>query len=271
MTDSELRDRPDLGEAFHGVDDAADCARQIFQRCQEFMRVMSLTYAEAYRNGYRDLEFVFSSERDSRKPKGAQYRVWAAPHDVSSACTDGDVEQIWREVGGVWPNQVGGNDLVVCRWQERPVFVDDIGFMQHVQQLVPSRLTVRLEAHNEGEEICRDPMGTSVFDGSFEPCLVARKGELRGPFPLGEAGLHNGEEGMIQCGSELVENIASDQREFIYDGFVGFGVDGSLQGLCIGFQHVAVRPFTLEKLGKLTDVLLCPIDLEVSTFEGLHA
>lgn len=67
---------------------------------------------------------------------------------------------------------------------------------------------------------------------------------------------------MIESGTEIVNNVATNKRCTVNDGFVSFSKGGALSCICICFENVRERAPFLEQCVQLLDVFRGPMNLE---------
>ncbi|RYG95760.1 MAG: hypothetical protein EON58_13510 [Alphaproteobacteria bacterium] len=211
-----------------------------------------------YLHGDINLLFEYSCEGGD-----TPYFRGQGPHDISVALAEIAVQ---REVSGeVWnlsAEHICRQSFVVARWNERAVLVDSILVVEEVEQLVPSRLTIWPQVHNEGKELWGNPVGQSVLYGFLKPCSRLAKRELdvvspstvrserRDDFPIS----------VIESRPQSVQCVRRDEGCLFHDGFVLFSSRGAIAGLYVRFDHVEEGALFAQKFVKLIDVFSGPIN-----------
>ena len=69
-------------------------------------------------------------------------------------------------------------------------------------------------------------------------------------------------QGVVECATEVVDDVSADHGRLIYNGFVLFNRCGTLSGLCVCPNDVGERRCFAEKFVKLLEVFRGPINLE---------
>lgn len=67
-----------------------------------------------------------------------------------------------RKVQRLRAQDVEGQAGVICRWDQEPVLIGDVQFMDQVEEFIPARLTVRFEVCDRVDEPLTHPWGQSV-------------------------------------------------------------------------------------------------------------
>jgi hypothetical protein len=67
---------------------------------------------------------------------------------------------------------------------------------------------------------------------------------------------------VIERGSEIVDDISTDQRDFVYQDFVLFDREGPLAGLYVRSNNASKRTLFAQKFVEFSEVLRGAINLE---------
>ena len=224
-------------------------------------RVMSRPDRENYLNG--DIEFLFDYAVDA--PINTESEAWDSTHRPSNIpfVLAERIHTVHRKIGDLLPDDIAGQRYVVCRWNQEPVFVNDVHLMDEIEELVPARLTVGLQSLKCLEEGWRDPIGHSLLNSSIKPCGGFTKGKLYLSllFGVSYSGGDNIPVSMVESSPEIVNSVTTDDSHFIYDGFVLFRKRGMLAGFCVALKDVGEGPFFLKEGVYFNDVFRGPINL----------
>lgn len=236
---------------------------QCVERWNHWSRVSQRSDAENYLNGDIKFAFEYMCGRGSNSSELIARDILGLPNHIATVFAESAAEIQQREIGDLASNDITGKPCIISRWDQKPVFIEKISLMDEVEKFVPSVFTVGPQAIEGAIKSHTCPMGVSVLHGYLKPYPGLGKGELdflSPPFVD-----HNGRNdipvGMIECGSEIVNNIPTDQGCFVYDGFVLFGERGALAGLCICFNTIGERTIFAEQFAKISDVFRGSINL----------
>jgi hypothetical protein len=253
-----------LSKSSDNIDDGVRDIDKLVERWNNHHRRMPRTDLENYLNGDIDLVFEYSVRREPESAPTEHARKTELPYDVPVVAAKvhdriGMDGTVGRELLDCFSGQV----CVLSRWNERTVLVRHIECMNEIEKLVPSLFAVGLEPHYCIEKLWTNPVGQSVLHGFLKPCSGFRDWELdRSPLSVGLGeGEHNGCVSMIERGSQIMDGVAANYSEFLYDGFVFFGSDGTPAGSCICFKDIAEGTLFAQRLVKLSDVFRGPINL----------
>ena len=143
------------------------------------------------------------------------------------------------------------------------MFVENIELLNEVEKSVPSIFTVGFQVEKSLIEGWGDPIGESILYGFIKPCGGFAKGELNfSSFSVrvGER-RDNSPVGVVKGGSEVMDGISTNECCPFYNGFVLFGINGALTGICICFDDIGKRALFAEKFVQLDDAFRGPINL----------
>lgn len=263
-----------LDEPLHGADDGSCHVHEHVDRWNVRAVSSRRSDAENYVDGDIKLLFEYAPVASSRKPGQGNAITNGGvgfPTNIAVIVAERELSAP-REVRQLASDHLAGQTCVISRWNELPVLVPRVLMVEQVEQLVPSRLTVGSEIHDEGEELWRHPVGKSVLHGFLKPCRRLGKRELNISLAagFGYRRRHDLPIGMIERGAKPVKGVAAYKRDFIYDGFVLFGERGALAGVGICFDDIREGALFAEQLVKLSDVFSGPINLERSTAKFGH-
>ena len=179
------------------------------------------------------------------------------------------------EIGRNLPNHGSKTLGVISRWNKQLVLVDNIHFMNEVEQVISTRWTMRPRLSQGAIETCPHIMGESLLNSAVKRVCIFRKRKLNCRFlPISETFLGNREEplpfgttndfpkGVVESGAKIVNDVPDDQRHSVYEGFVLFGKSGTVAGFCICFNDVTERSRFAEQFIKLLDMFRGPINLK---------
>lgn len=227
---------------------------------------------EAYVNGDIDLLFKHPILGDSKLHPFVQAKRAAGPAEITSVLRNGDRGvggQVWHEVRNFAPEVADDDIQVVADRNEAHVLVWRVKGMDEVKECVPSRFAVTLKADDGCKELWTDLVGQSCLSHGLKagcPFVHWKLDNLVLPRLLDE-GQNDRCVGMIDGGSEVVDGITAPEGQFVYHGFVTFGVGGSPAGFGVCLDNVLEGAFLREHIGDIVDVLRGPINLEARRLE----
>lgn len=248
----------------HVADDVPYKSHELLKRWHEWQRRALLSDMENYVDGYFQFAFVYAAQGQAREAYARPNSARQRPPDVSATPRNSQGSaQACGEVRHLLAQDRDVNASIVCRRNQRPVFVRGIPVMEQIEQVVPTRFTVRLQSHNEVEEVGGNLMGQSILHRYLKPCSGFRERELNG---LARAlvcreGRNDDPVGVVKRPPESVKGVSSDNGSAIYDGVVLFSVSGALIGFCVCFEDVAEGLLFAQKCVEFVDVFRGPIDL----------
>ena len=259
----------DLSEALHVGDDRPYQSHELLKRWDEWQDRARSSDMEHYVDRNLDLLFVYSAGQTWEA--NAVPNDWVqAPDHVAPALTYGHgALNGCGKVGRKAAEVARINATVVCRRNQGAVLVRGIPVVEQIEQLVPTRFTVRFQADDEGKELWGNPVGQSVFHSFLKPCRSLGKGKLdRLSAPvIRDQGGDDLPIGVVKGRSEGLQRVAADQGSLIYDGFVLFSVGGTLVGFCVCFEDVSEGLLFAQQFVELSDVFRGPVNLEMGSFQ----
>jgi len=219
---------------------------------------------ENYVNGNIKFLFEYSGFRDTRRATLRAIHRRNVPRNVPVILAEATINKPSREVWNLLDKRFGGKPCVVSGWDKKLVLVEDVELVDERDKFIPSRLSMGFQVEKGLIEGWRDPIGESLLYGFIKPCLGFAVGELDIlPFPVsGGDRRDNYPVGVIESGTEIVNNVAANKRCPVNDGFVSFSEGGALSSICICFENVGERALFLEQCIQLVDVFRGPMNLE---------
>lgn len=195
--------------------------RHQVERLNEFAKLTTRSDLENYLNGHIQFLFEYAAGRDKIADRSVHVRT-KRPNDIAAAAGNCHMFEYQRGIRYLGFEHVAGNLGIICRWDQQPVFVDNIKLVDQIQNLIPSWITVRCECPNCVEEPLTSAKGQSVLYGFVEPSFGFGKRKLNSPalplrFTEGEDSLGIG---MIKSGPQVMNGIAACEGNLVYDGFV---------------------------------------------------
>lgn len=257
--------------------DSNDLLGDIDKLVKRWNRKHSATIAsalEAYIDGDIDLLFEYPVCGDALHYPVIQCERLAGPREVPSVLCNADFRvcrQSWEEVRDFLAHFTNHNFKVVPDRDQGRVFVGVIDGTHKVEELVASRFTVGFERQDSGMELWADLVGESITAGFVKPCSGFRKWKLNRPFFSGAdcMGENNRRVSVVDCGSQILDGIATPNHKSVHYGFVAFGKRGSPTGFGISLKDVTEGSFFRENFGNIRDVFRGPINLEACRLEPI--
>ena len=227
------------------------------ERGNHWSKVSQRRDVENYLNGNLKFAFEYIDRRRLDDPELIGGHRPIGPYNVAVASPHPNILQVHhREIGNLSPDFVAGKACIISRWNQKPVFVDKIGVVNKVEKFIPSFITVGFKPVDGTIQSHAGPMGYSVLYGYAKPCLCLGEGKLDQSLVSfgGDAGRDNEPVSMVERRAEVMDNVPTDERRRIYNGFVLFGERGALAGLCVCFDTVGERAIFAEQFAKISDV-----------------
>ena len=256
-------------------DDGDDLLGDIDKLVKRWNRKHGATIAsafEAYINGDIDLLFEYPACRDALHYPVIQCERLAGPREVPRVLCNayaGTRRDTWQEVRNFLAHFTDVNLKVVPDRDQGRVFVGVIDGAHKVEELVASRFTVRFERQDSRMELWADLVGESISAGFVKSCCGFRKWKLNGLLFSGADGMRVNHCGVsvVNCGSQILDGVTTQNRKSIHYGFVAFGVRAAPTGFGIRLKDLTERSFFRENFGNISDVYRGPINLEASRLE----
>jgi hypothetical protein len=248
-----------------GLSDERDCLasriNQFVERCNNWSYWSTRSDAENYVNG--NIKFAFEHVRrgGARHAQLLAWNVSIGPRDIPIPTSECHVSG--RKVRDLAPDNIARKPCIISRWDQEPVFIDEVSLVDEIEKFVPSRFAMRLDDMEGPVESHTSPMGQSLLYGLTKPCLCFREWKLNRS-SLGVVmgmGRNDVPIGVVECRPKVMNYVSADESSRIYDGFVLFGERGALAGLCIGFDTVGERSIFAKQFDKISDVFRSSINL----------
>lgn len=250
----------------HRDENTAHDVRHLVESWDEWVSKGGRSDVERYVHG--DIKFLFEYGPVRNKDSlNCHFQRIEVPYEVRPhPPMDVIAEPLIREIRNLSLNDIAGNSSVVSYWGKQSVLVNPIEEIDRIKQVaVHSRIVfvTRPQIDHGLQEFRAYPMGQSILYSFLKPIWAFAKGELNGPAltVCHSDGRNDFPIRVIQCGPEVVNSVSADERDFSYDGFVFFGSNGALAGICICFENVEERTFFTENFIYMTDVFRGPIKL----------
>jgi hypothetical protein len=249
---------------FHDSDSGFGNINELVKRWNHRAKVNRTRDRENYIN--EDIKFLFeySGFGNLRGAPLTPIHGRNSPLYVPVVLAEAAIDKSSWEVGDLFDKHLGGKPCVISGWDKKLVLIENVKLMDEREKFIPSWLTMGLQIEKGLMEGWRDPIGESRLYGFIKPCLGFAKWELQVPpfFVRGGDRGHDFPVGVIKSGAEIVNNIATNKRCPVYDGFVSFCEGGALSTLCVCFENVGERALFLEQCIQLVDVFRGPMNLE---------
>lgn len=229
---------------------------------------------EAYIDGDIDLLFEYPVRGDALHCPVIQCERLAGPREVPSVLRNADARvcrEPWEEVGNLLTHFTNHNFKVIADRYQGRVFIGIVDGTHEVEKLVASRFTVGFERQDGRMELWADLVGESISAGFVEPCSGFRKWKLDSPLFSRADGIRENHRGIsvVDCGSQILDGIATPNHKSVHYGFVAFGKRGSPTGFGISLKDVTEGSFFRENFGNIRDVFRGPINLEACRLEPI--
>jgi hypothetical protein len=144
---------------------------------------------------------------------------------------------------------------------KQPMLVLSVQPMQCVKHFVPSG--VGLEGCYCLDDLFAGELYLSLINGACKTLCFFGEGE-RNKVRAGRLGAGELEHGKIESRAQVMDGVANDKREFLWDGDIGFDSDGNLVCLRVEMPQELEWPFVHERVDltpKIIDVMLGPFNL----------
>lgn len=230
---------------------------ELVQRWNDWEQFIRRSHAENYANG--DIEFLLPQIRFDGISRGLN-----APTNVPAIVAKRRAVNVdpCGKVMDLSPQIAIVDFGVVANWNKQFVLVDQIKLMQEEQHFIPS--TIRLEIVNPLSDLwqglayqsCRDNVVQSFGKLTERERGISCVRDIN--FAIREKRIPPG---MIERPSEIVNCIAANQTQVVYDGFVLFGIRGAFMSLVVGFQDIDERARFAEQFVGFDDVFFGPLNL----------
>ncbi|RVH74287.1 hypothetical protein CN203_23705 [Sinorhizobium meliloti] len=245
-----------------GPDDLDRFLRHIdhrVERWNHWFDVLGLSDLENYIDGNSKFAFEYSVSPDLGVSRNLPLNV---TKPIVAQADPGSIEHL----GEGWclaAELPAGELFVISNWGGKPVSLASRELMNSEQKLVPSRFSVRLQAHDRSAKSIGDLVGQSVLYGFVEAFNGFAEGKLDGASLAVRDGIGRNdlEVGIVESGPEVLDDVKGDVTSLTYDAFVSFCVGGAVTSLLIRFENVAERPLFEQQLGELVDVFRGPVNL----------
>lgn len=251
-------------EGLHSLDSDPRQIDELVQCWNERARITRASDAENYINGHIKFLFEYLGNGNAEKSKRRSNVGTEGPIYIPAILAEVHCSiEAGGKVGHLPPDRFNRKPCVVGYWNKPTVLVDDLLAVEQIEEFVPSRFTMRLEAQDEVEELWGNPVGQSVLYGFIKPCRCFGEGELNLPEFSGAGGKWSDDlrVGVVQSAAQVVQGVTADQLRVVYDGFVLFGERGSLAGLCVCFEDVREGALFAQQFAKFSDVFRGPMNL----------
>lgn len=272
MSAINKRDRPVSNRFSNDVDRRSSDLHQLVERWNHWSHASMASDCENYING--DVQFLFEFEHPAGQdlPEGRAIHISACPRDIDLSSTHAKIMHVGREVRHHSPNVRARQCFVVCRWDGKPVLVEAIEAVEKIEKFVPSIFRMGLQVDKSPKKAGRDPIGQSVLHAFLKPCSGFTKRELDSPLVLfaGSERRDDRPVSLIEGSPQVLNDICDNGDGVIYDGFISFGAQGTLTGLCVRLDDITKWALFLEKLVKLIDVFRGPISFSQSVIRHVR-
>jgi hypothetical protein len=145
------------------------------------------------------------------------------------------------------------------------VLVRDVCLINEVEQLVPTAFTMGSQTSDCTAESRSGKVYVSLRNGSGKVACLGPEGKLylspliwRQMFAKRQDDFPNG---MVKRGPQVVNDVATNQTDVVYDGFIAFDSKGAFAGLTICVDGESERSPFFQKFVKFVNVFLGPSDL----------
>ena len=170
-----------------------------------------------------------------------------------------------RQIGNLFMKHFSGDLCVVYRWNKKLMLVEDIGIVDEEEKVVPTTFSMGLQFSDSTVKACPEMMGESITKNFIKPFCFSGKRKLNAiesAIPYGKQRRNDLPISMVESRSEIMDNIATDQCYFVYNGFVLFDARDALTvfGICLNNEDERSR-FSQKSI-KFLDVFCGPINLE---------
>jgi len=144
--------------------------------------------------------------------------------------------------------------------EQQHVLVDDVEVMEMPEEIASPSLVWLYGIHDEADDCCGGLMFQSAIHGGYKfvPGLVDR--EFTVFVPLRKDAV----QGVVQSRAEVVQGIADDKQNIIWNGLSRFDLDRIISSIRIVIDNYGVRASVAkfaESSVKILDMLVGPLDL----------
>jgi hypothetical protein len=227
------------------------------QRWNNWTSIVSRSDRENYINGHCEFffEYVSGTGDQLSDPFSSHIDTPCGPLKIPFVHAHRATRDEERKIWNLLLDNNGIDSFVVTHWGEITMPLRDRCDLDQIQKFVPSRLSVGLEVNDRIEKLLTDEVCESVLYGFVKSSRIFAKRELdlfsifcgnerANDLPVSE----------IESGANVAERISRRDSKSVYNGFVLFGENEALAGMCISTNDVRERFLFANNCVYLRDV-----------------